>query len=127
VKWLHKNSTGPVPEVLDSAVTVDSSIGAPYISVRRLLGKATYNVCYDEPSNRNHVTANRVPPETEKKRCNILRSLAKCMAQLGVVEFTKIGMVDYSDALSSGASPSATVSYCWNELTADDWDSSDHV
>jgi hypothetical protein len=36
MKWLHQNTTVPVPEIIDAAVSLESPIGAPYVLVSRL-------------------------------------------------------------------------------------------
>jgi hypothetical protein len=46
------------------------------------------------------------------------------MAQLGAVEFDKIGLVDCNDALPP---PVATVSYRWNSLPEDHFDGPEQV
>jgi hypothetical protein len=112
MKWLHQNTTIPVPEIIDSVVTIDSPIGVPYILMRRMPGKTAQNVWYDEPANRNHITANGVSPKTEKKCITILRSLVQHMAKFQTLGFSKIGLVDcIDDAMSSDAPPAVTVSY----------------
>ncbi|KAI4689073.1 hypothetical protein J4E81_007790 [Alternaria sp. BMP 2799] len=124
MQWLRNKTSIPLPEVVDFALDIETSfIGAPYILMKRMPGKAAQNVWYDKPSDRNHVTTNCVSPETEKKRRNILRSLAQCMSQLRDVSFNEIGLVDCKDALSLGATPTTTVSHRWKppyELTAED-------
>jgi hypothetical protein len=49
------------------------------------------------------------------------------MAQLRAVDFAKVGLVDCSDALASGASPPATVSYRWNSLSVNNLNSPEQV
>jgi len=124
MQWLRNKTSIPIPEVVDFALDIETSfIGAPYILMKRMPGKAAQNVWYDKPSDRNHVTTNCVSPQMEKKRRNILRSLAQCMSQLRDVSFNEIGLVDCKDALSLGATPTTTVSYRWKppyELTAED-------
>ena len=124
MQWLRNKTSILVPEVVDFALDTETSfIGAPYILMKRMPGKAAQNVWYDKPSDRNHVTTNCVSPQTEKKRHNILRSLAQCMSQLRDLSFNEIGLVDCVDAISLGAPPTTTVSYRWKppyELTAED-------
>jgi hypothetical protein len=77
VDHLLYNTKIPVPEVLTFDATLDNYIGAPYCLMERLPGKPAQQLWYEDTKDRNCITANDVTAETETKRCNFLRSLAR--------------------------------------------------
>jgi hypothetical protein len=56
--------------------------------------------CEGAIRNQTHITAGCISKETEAKRVNMLRSVAKAMAGLQSVEFKSIGMPVFTDGES---------------------------
>jgi aminoglycoside phosphotransferase (APT) family kinase protein len=118
MKYLSKKTKVPVPEVVCFETKLDSRVGAQYILMEQLLGEPAYVSWFEKCKERNHLSGNRVPPDTEMMRCNILRSLANTMVDLQNIEFDKIGMPDFTATLDHGEKPVITHSYQWVEDTA---------
>ncbi|KAH4208657.1 hypothetical protein HBI95_093570 [Parastagonospora nodorum] len=120
---LRKTTSIPVPEVLAFSDNLDTPIGAPFCIMKQLPGKPAHRIWFQDPANRNHVTANAVTVANETKRCNTLRSLAHFMAQLATLTFDKIGTPDLINP-SCGEEPhNVTHSYRWKnayQVTASD-------
>jgi hypothetical protein len=118
MEYLRKETKIPVPEIVSFAYELDSMIGAPYILMKQLPGEPAYVSWFEQCKDRNHLTENRVSPETEAIRCNILRSLAATMVELQNIEFDKIGMPDFGTTVRCGEKPTITHAYQWVEDTA---------
>ena len=131
MKYLRQNTKIPVPEIVASEDDLHSHIGAPYILMKRLPGSPAHHRWFDEPKNPNYINANRVSPEMELVRRNILTSLAGVMAELQDLEFDKIGMPDFTKTVENmGDAPVIMHSYRWKDpdkMTPEDLESESQV
>ncbi|KAI4916048.1 hypothetical protein J4E90_004494 [Alternaria incomplexa] len=102
MKHLFQHTTVPVPEVIASVDSVEESdLGAPYILMKRSPGRRAHELWFEDTSDLSHITAVRISKETEAKRVNMLRSLAKAMAGLQNIEFKGVGIPVFTDGKSS--------------------------
>jgi len=113
MEYLHDSTDIPVPEVITFEDKVDSCIGAPYCVMEQLPGKPAHHIWFEDTTDRNYITANRISAATEAKRCNFLRSLAQTMAQLQNLKFDKIGAPDMRDTFDFDDEMKITHSYRW--------------
>lgn len=100
----HKCPNVPVPHVHHFDASLDNAIGAPYILMKKLEGRnPASQMWYDKPYSASTTeekwrSADIPEPATEQKRITFLRSLAKAMAQLNMLEFDHIGVPDFARA-----------------------------
>ncbi len=114
MRYLFEHTNVPVPEVIASGEDLATTLGAPYILMKHVFGRPAYDIWYDDVSAQNHVTAGRISEETEAKRVNMLRSLAKVMAGLQTMELKDIGMPIFTDGRRRQP-PRAVHSYRWKD------------
>lgn len=82
----------PSAEVIDHSATLDNEFGFPYIVMEELPGKSATDLWFEDHGE-------IVSPETEQKRLNFLRSLARHMTELGKLEFGSMGLPAYYDVV----------------------------
>ncbi|KAF2820723.1 hypothetical protein CC86DRAFT_248941, partial [Ophiobolus disseminans] len=102
IQHLHRHTNIPVPENIASDSSFDGELGVPYIMMRRLPGVPSNKLWFEDNEKRNHITADDILEETEKKRVNMLQSLAKVMSELQSFSFDKIGRPDFINTYSGG-------------------------
>lgn len=94
MKYLFENTTIPVPEVIAYSPDANSRWGFPYVIMSRLPGHSAANIwCDDHFDFSKPKRVHDIPSlQTEKKRVNFLRSLAREMSKLKDVPFKGIGI-----------------------------------
>jgi serine/threonine protein kinase len=98
--WHHTNC--PVPEVIAYDGSLENTIGAPYILMRKMDGISAMDMWIGQPykttiSTKVHLNADDPLPELEQKRITFLRSLARAMSELAPLEFKYTGMPAFFD------------------------------
>ncbi|KAF2428065.1 hypothetical protein EJ08DRAFT_615439 [Tothia fuscella] len=87
MQYIRTHSSFPVPKVHGFDTTFANEIQAPFILIGFILGSSvedTFNKWVEEGV-------------YEQKSANLLESLANCMANLGELRFSKIGMLEFLD------------------------------
>ena len=102
MQHLFKHTSIPVPEIIASDMSIKNELGAPFIMMKRLPGVPSYQLWFENHDDRNYITADCISEETEKKRVNMLRSLAQVMSELQAFSFDGIGMPDFYKTNASG-------------------------
>ena len=107
MQLVHSRTNIPVPEVMAWSSTLKNTVGFPYIVMRCLPGESASQIWYDKPYDPTtaHEVADTPSLETEKKRLNFLRSLAKIMTELDKVQFDGIGVPCSPDRTEAHKNP----------------------
>ncbi|KAF2006618.1 hypothetical protein P154DRAFT_600646 [Amniculicola lignicola CBS 123094] len=114
----------PVPKVIGWDDSGDNVIGAPFIMMEAVKGKKAADVWYDLPDGwkrgndtsdeDEEFSADFPPPELERRRQNILRSLASLLADLSKIKFDSIGQLNFDQDSSK---PPVGRSYYWDDYS----------
>ncbi|KAJ4988133.1 hypothetical protein SVAN01_06385 [Stagonosporopsis vannaccii] len=114
VEHIRQNTKAPVPHILAYSSHCDNKLGSPYILMTKLHGKSAYEVWFDFPYTPSDAFRNADVPsiDTEKKRINFLRSLARTMTEIQGLSFDKIGIPEISE---DGQVITVGSSYVWGD------------
>jgi hypothetical protein len=121
MRYIQSHTKLPVAEIFDYDTDRDNTLGMPYIVESRIDGFPAYKIWVHEGKNYNPEKALRNSDhpsrETEKKRINFLRSLARIMDELGTVQFDQTGslIVDHNPFTNPGGkqAPKFGPQYTW--------------
>ena len=85
LRYIKKHTGMPVPDILAYSTTCDNELGHPYMLMTFLEGIQATRLWYK----------NAGSPETDKWRCNMLKSLANTMSKLQNLRFATGGRLDF--------------------------------
>ncbi|KAL1612179.1 hypothetical protein SLS60_000403 [Paraconiothyrium brasiliense] len=126
LRQIRHNTTIPAPNVIAFYTELDDTLGAPYMIQEVLPGNNAYSIWFDQPYDEAtaYLSADKPTPQTQRKRLNMLKSLAGYMTQLAYLEYPLIGMpnipfrYDIRDASACEDSNSVIgPTYHWNSST----------
>ncbi|KAF2090955.1 hypothetical protein K490DRAFT_62286 [Saccharata proteae CBS 121410] len=83
MKYIKDNTGCPVPGVFGYDTTLENAIGAPYIAMSFMKGRGAAEVWQNQG------------PDKEQKRQTLLKSLAKAISELRVLEFNGMGGLQF--------------------------------
>jgi len=98
LQHIRHHTKCPVPEVVSFDQTLNNSIGAPYILMKKVPGMSAHDVwqgnhLYDQPApGDEHLNADQPSVLLEAIRINFIKSLAIAMSHLHKLEFTNTGV-----------------------------------
>ncbi|KAI1362077.1 hypothetical protein F5Y08DRAFT_313108 [Xylaria arbuscula] len=106
MQLLKRETTIPIPEVLDFSSTIENPLRCPYIILSYISGVSLYDVWYGD----THYDVD--PKVTHARRTRALEGIASAMIQLGKFSFKQSGSLTFADDGSpSGTSWSRRVDY----------------
>jgi len=83
MKYIHAQTTAPVPQIVLHSSSHDNELGPPFILMAEMPGKGAQSVRFEQPYNDEAFVLADVPSTAvQKKRANLLRSLAKVMTEI---------------------------------------------
>ena len=92
MQFIKQNTDIPVPEVVHYDVTFENELGAPFIMMTALEGKPSYEVWYDTTCD---------PATLQRRRENILKSIATAMIKLRFFSASKSGELEFEHAATT--------------------------
>lgn len=116
MKLIRERTDCPIPEVLAYDDTLENALGAPFIIMKACPGVPANQIWFDPTNDNKDDEGNVDSPLVERAamRKNFLESLARAMSELHVLDFDKIGALDFEN-------PRTDLSYrvgpCWHENT----------
>jgi aminoglycoside phosphotransferase (APT) family kinase protein len=100
MKYIHENTRVPIPKVFAYDHTGNNAIGAPYIIMEKMKGTRAGDMWYECMPHAPDWRWSRITSDerAHRKRKNFLKSLARCMAELGRLKFPRTGKLHSDDA-----------------------------
>ncbi|KAF2115083.1 hypothetical protein BDV96DRAFT_493595 [Lophiotrema nucula] len=110
LQYIRAHTSVPVPEVIGFDDSLNNELGAPYIVMKKLPGEAATLLWSEE---HDHLNADTPSQLLTQERNTFLHSLARCMVELGKLQFDKIGMPTF-DPNNPNLAPKIGSYYQWH-------------